>query len=361
MLNQVILWSLRNRLVVLALGVLLIVFGVRTASQAPLDVFPDFAPPQVIIQTEAPGLSPEEVEQLVSLPLESALNGTSDLETIRSSSAVGLSVVTCVFEAGTDIFRARQLVSEKLQLARARLPEVANEPQMMAISPPVGTLLRISLTSEKTSPMDLRTLADWTLRPRLLAVPGVSQVTIFGGEAKQYQVIVDPAKLKDYRLTLAEVMRAAQRANQNAGAGFQDTAGQTMVIQGEGRVRSLEDLENAVVALKGNLPVHIKQVASVRFGPGYKFGDASTFGKPSVIVIVLKQPWANTLATTQEVEAALDSLRSALPPDVVMDPEIFRQATFIERAISNINGAMLQGGLLVVLVLVFFLFSWRTG
>ena len=361
MLNQVILWSLRNRLVVLALGVLLIVFGVHTASQAPLDVFPDFAPPQVIIQTEAPGLSPEEVEQLVSLPLESALNGTSDLKTIRSSSAVGLSVVTCVFEAGTDIFRARQLVSEKLQLARARLPEVANEPQMMAISPPVGTLLRISLTSEKTSPMDLRTLADWTLRARLLAVPGVSQVTIFGGEAKQYQVIVDPAKLKDYRLTLAEVMRAAQRANQNAGAGFQDTAGQTMVIQGEGRVRSLEDLENAVVALKGNLPVHIKQVASVRFGPGYKFGDASTFGKPSVIVIVLKQPWANTLATTKEVEAALDSLRSALPPDVVMDPEIFRQATFIERAISNINGAMLQGGLLVVLVLVFFLFSWRTG
>ncbi|PYV42676.1 MAG: CusA/CzcA family heavy metal efflux RND transporter, partial [Acidobacteria bacterium] len=361
MLNQVILWSLRNRLVVLALGVLLIVFGVRTASQAPLDVFPDFAPPQVIIQTEAPGLSPEEVEQLVSLPLESALNGTSDLETIRSSSAVGLSVVTCVFEAGTDIFRARQLVSEKLQLARSRLPEVVNEPQMMPISPPVGTLLRISLTSEKTSPMDLRTLADWTLRPRLLAVPGVSQVTIFGGETKQYQVIVDPAKLKDYNLTLAEVMRAAQRSNQNAGAGFLDTAGQTMVIQGEGRVRLLEDLENAVVAVKSNLPVHIKQVASVRFSPGYKFGDASTFGRPSVIVIVLKQPWANTLTTTREVEAALDGLRDALPSDVSMDSGIFRQATFIERAISNINWAMFQGGLLVVLVLVSFLFSWRTG
>jgi CzcA family heavy metal efflux pump len=361
MINQVILWSLHNRLVVLALAALLIVFGVRTARQAPLDVFPDFAPPQVIIQTEAPGLSPEEVEQLISLPLESALNGTSDLETIRSSSAVGLSVITCIFEAETDIFRARQLVSEKLQVARSRLPEIANEPQMMPISPPVGTLLRISLTSEKTSPMDLRTLADWTLRPRVLAVPGVSQVTIFGGEAKQYQVIADPARLKDYKVTLAEVMRAAQRANQNAGAGFLDTAGQTMVIQGEGRVHSLEDLENAVVGVKGNLPVHIKQVASVRFGPGYKFGDASTFGRPSVIIIVLKQPWANTLATTRDVEAALDGLRHALPPDVVMDPEIFRQATFIERAISNINWAMFQGGLLVVLVLMLFLFSWRTG
>src|SRR5439155_25519652 len=173
--------------------------------------------------------------------------------------------------------------------------------------------------------------------------------------------IVDPAKLKDYNLTLAEVMRAAQRSNQNAGAGFLDTAGQTMVIQGEGRVRLLEDLENAVVAVKSNLPVHIKQVASVRFSPGYKFGDASTFGRPSVIVIVLKQTWANTLTTTREVEAALDALRDALPSDVSMDSGIFRQATFIERAISNINWAMFQGGLLVVLVLVSFLFSWRTG
>lgn len=363
MLNRVILWSLHNRLVVLALGILLMILGVRAARLAPLDVFPDFAPPQVIIQTEAPGLSAEEVEPLVSQPIEMALNGMSDLETIRSSSAAGLSVVTCIFEAGTDIFRARQLVTEKLQLARSRLPVSSNEPQMMPTSPPVGTLLRISLTAEKTSMMDLRTLADWILRPRLLAVPGVSQVTIFGGEQKQYQVIVDPTKLKDYGVTLGEVMSAAQRANQNAGAGFLDTAGQTMVIQGEGRVRSLSDLENAVVSVKGNLPVHIKQIAAVRFGPGYKVGDASTFGKPSVILIVLKQPSANTLTTTRDVEAALEGLRQSLPPDVLLDGEIFRQASFIQQAISNINWAMLQGGVLVVLVLVlvFFLFSWRTG
>ncbi|MGE0129262.1 MAG: efflux RND transporter permease subunit [Blastocatellales bacterium] len=361
MLNRIILWSLRNRLVVIVLAALLIVFGMRTAMNAPLDVFPDFAPPQVVIQAEAPGFSAEETEQLIALPLETALNGTSNLEVIRSSSAAGLAVVTCTFEEGTDIFRARQLVGEKLQIARARLPEGANEPQMTPISPPVGTLLRVSLTAKETSLMDLRTLADWTIRPRLLAVPGVSQIIVFGGEVRQYQVIVDPAKLKDFGVTLGEVMNAARSANQNAAAGFLDTAGQTMVIQGEGRVRALSDLENAVVAVKNNLPVKIGQVARVQFGAEYKVGDSSTAGQPSVIVIVLKQPWANTLQTTRAVEAALGELRAALPRDVVLDPGIFRQADFIERSISNINWAILQGGLLVVLVLALFLFNWRAG
>ena len=361
MLNRVILWSLRNRTVVLAMAALLVVFGVRTAKNAPLDVFPDFAQPQVVIQTEAPGFSAEEVEQLVALPLEAALNGASNMETIRSSSTAGLAVIICVFEEGIDIFRARQLVSEKLQVARARLPEGANEPQMTPISPPVGTLLRISLTAKQTSLMDLRTLADWTIRPRLLAVPGVAQVTIFGGEVKQYQVIVDPAKLKDYGVTLGEVMNAARRANRSAGAGFLDSDGQNLVIQGEGRVRALSDLENAVVAIKNLLPVKISQVARVQFGPEYKVGDASTSGQPSVIMIVLKQPWANTLTSTRDVEAALDGLRQALPPDVTMDAGTFRQADFIERSVSNINWAILQGGLLVVAVLAVFLFNWRAG
>ena len=187
MLNRVILWSLENRLAILTLAALLFVFGVRTAMQAPLDVFPDFAPPQVVIQTEAPGMSAEEVEQLLTVPLETELNGTANLETIRSSSIAGLSVVTCVFQPGTDTLQARQLVSEKLQLAGARLPSAAGTPQMMPISSPVGIILKISLTSETVSPTDLRTIADWTIRPRLLAVPGIANVTIFGGEVKQYQ------------------------------------------------------------------------------------------------------------------------------------------------------------------------------
>src|SRR5262249_41563490 len=222
MLNRLILWSLQNRLVILALAFLLFVFGVRAAVQVPLDVFPEFAPPQVVIQTEAPGMSAEEVEQLVTVPLETQLNGMAQLDAIRSSSIVGLSVITCVFQADTEIFRARQLITEKLQLASTQLPAAAKQPQMMPISSPAGILLKISLTSDKTSLMDLRTLSDWTIRPRLLAVPGIAQVTIFGGEVKQYQVIPDPIKLRDYGLALAEVISAARRANENAGAGFFD-------------------------------------------------------------------------------------------------------------------------------------------
>ena len=369
MLNRIILWSLHNRVVVLALAALLLAFGVQQAIQAPLDVFPEFAPPQVVIQTEAPGFSASEVEQLVSLPLETALNGTSQLDTLRSSSISGLSVVTCVFAANTDIFRARQLVTEKLQLARARLPQGANEPQMAPISSPIGILFKISLTSQTTSlptsqtisAMDLRTLADWTIRQRLLAVPGVSQVAIMGGEVKQYQVIVDPAKLKNYDVTLAQVMTAAGQANQNSSAGFMDTPAQNLAIQGEGRVRSLGDLADAVIAIKNGVPVRIAQVASVRFGPEYKVGDSSTFGQPNVYLMVLKQPWANTLETTKAIETALNELRQAIPAGVTVDETVFRQAGFIERSIASINVAMLQGGALVVLILIVFLYSWRTG
>jgi CzcA family heavy metal efflux pump len=361
MLNRIILWSLQNRLVVLILALLLFVFGVRAALQVPLDVFPEFAPPQVVIQTEAVGLSAEEVEQLVTLPLETQLNGTAELDTIRSSSIVGLSVITCVFQPNTDIFRARQLITEKLQLASPHLPSTAGQPQMMPISSPAGILLKISLTSDKTSLMDIRTIADWTIRPRLLAVPGVAQVTTFGGEVKQYQVIPDPVKLKDYGVTVGQVVTAARNANENAGAGFFDTRAQSMVIQGEGRIHSLNDLENAVLEVKNNIPVRLRDVARVELGAEYKVGDSSTFGKPSVFLVVSKQPWANTLTTTRLAETALDEVKRALPADVVLDSTIFRQASFIERAISNINSAMIQGGILVIVVLILFLFSWRAG
>src|SRR5437867_7527895 len=266
MLNRVILWSLQNRVVIVALAVLLFVFGVRAALRVPLDVFPEFAPPQVVLQTEAPGLSAEEVERLVTLPLETQLNGTAEMDTIRSSSIVGLSVITCVFQAGADIFRARQLIAEKLQLAMAHLPATAGQSQMMPISSPAGILLKISLTSDKTSLMDLRTPADWTVRPRLLAVPGIAQVTTIGGEVNQYQVITDRVKLKDYGVTLAQVTTATRHANENAGAGFFETSQQSMVIQGEGRVHSLTDLENATVEVKNNVPVRIRDVAQVRLG-----------------------------------------------------------------------------------------------
>lgn len=361
MLNRFISWSLHNRVIVLCAAAILLVLGTRTAIQTPLDIFPEFAPPQVVVQTEGPGLSAEEVEQLITLPIETAVNGTSNLTTIRSSSSAGLSVITCVFEPDTDIFRARQLIGEKLQLARPRLPQAAGEPQMTPMSSPIGIIFRISLTASKTSLMDLRTIADWTIRPRLLAVTGVSQVTVMGGDVKQYQVTVDPKKLKDYDVTLNQVLAAARASNENAGAGFLSSPGQSLVIQGEGRVHSLSDLANAVVAVKNNVPVKVAQVAQVNFGPEFKLGDTSVSGKPCVYLTVYKQPWTNTLTVTKDVETALDGLRQALPSDAVLDSGIFRQATFIERAVTSIDWAMLQGGFLVVLVLFFFLFSWRTG
>lgn len=361
MLDGVILWSLRNRWIVLALSVLLIVFGIRAALQSPLDVFPDFAPPQVVVQTEAAGFSPEEVESLVTLPLESVLNGTSNLETIRSSSSVGLSVITCIFEKDTDIFRARQLVNERLQVARRRLPQGVGDPQMTPISTPVGILIRIVLTADKTSLMDLRTLADWTVRPRLLATPGIAQVTVLGGGVKEYQVLVDPAKLRDFHLTLDEVMLAAREANENAGAGFMITSGQTIAIQGQGRVRRAEDLADAVVAVRKGIPITLRQVTSVQIAPALKIGDATMGDTPCVYLTVLKQPWANTLSTTRSLEVALKDLKPALPPDVRVNSDVFRQADFIETAIHNINTAMLEGGALVLVVLMLFLFSWRTG
>ena len=361
MLDHVILWSLRNRIVVLLLACLLIIFGIRAAINAPLDVFPDFAPPQVVIQTEAPGFSSVEVEQQVTLPLENSLNGTSRLANIRSSSSTGLSVITCTFEDDIEIFRARQLVTEKLNLVSAHLPPGVEEPQISPISPPVGIILKISLTSSSVSPMEMRSIADWTIRPRLLGVRGVSQVTIFGGEVKQYQVLVRPDRLSEYGLSLSDVRAAAAGANENSAAGFLQTGSQTLPIQGEGRVRTLDDLAGAVIAVRNSQPIRLRDLADVRLGPEFKVGDASTEGRPSVNLIILKQPWASTLTVTEEVESALDELQAALPSGVQLNRDIFRQADFIERSIRNIQDAMLQGGALVVLVLAIFLFSWRTG
>ncbi|MGH9432446.1 MAG: efflux RND transporter permease subunit [Terriglobia bacterium] len=360
MLDRIIGWSLRNRAVVLTLAVLLVVFGIYSAETSPLDVFPKFAPPRVVIRTEAPGFSPEEVESLVTVPIEYALNGMSDLQTLRSSSWVGLSGVTAIFQPGTDIFRARQLVGERLQLVQKQLPQGVSEPEMKPIVAAVGIIDHLALTAPHTSMMELRTFADWTIRPRLLGTPGVAQVVITGGEQKQYQVIVDPIKLKDYGVTLSQVMQAAKLSNQNAGAGFMVRGGQSFVIQGLGRVHNVNDVANAVVALKNGVPVTIRQVAQVEVAPAFKIGDASMGETPCVYITVLKQPGANTLSTSKALDQAMKDLRSALPADVKVT-YVFRQADFIELAIHNINTAILEGGIIVVLVLLLFLFSWRTG
>jgi CzcA family heavy metal efflux pump len=360
MLNKIIAWSLRNRWLIVAFSVLLLVMGGRKISQLPIDVFPDITAPQVTILTEAPGMSPQEVEALVSFPIESSINGAANVTAVRSSSAVGLSIVTVTFGYGTNIYIARQLVAEKLQLALGQLPPGVQPPVMGPISSRLGEIMTVAMTSTTTSAMDLRTLADWTVRTRLLSVPGVSQVIVIGGDRKQYQVLVEPAKLHAYDVTMNQVLDAVKGSNINAPGGFLQTPGQEAVIRSIGRVTSLEDIRNTVVASRGGVPVLVGQVARVELGPELKRGDGGLNGKGAVLLTVSRQPSANTLELTQRVDATLDQLQKTLPSDVRMERNVYRQAGFIERAIENVKSAILEGGILVTIVLFLFLLNFRT-
>lgn len=360
MLNKIIHWSLQNRWLVLLLGIALMIYGIFSATKVPVDVFPDFAPVQVVVQTEAPGYAPEEVESLITIPLESALNGTADVKVLRSISTVGLSVITIIFEDGTNIFTARQLVSEKLQSLPRRLPEGVEQPRLAPISTAVGDIIKLGITSTgSTTPLELRTLADWTVRMRLMAIPGVSNVVIYGSGAKQYQVLLDPNKLRDYNLSLQEVISAAQKSNANAAGGFLRTPDEEYLIRGIGRVESVEQIGQAVIANRNGTPITLRNVADITIGPSYQIGDAIINGKQGVILNITKQPWANTLKTTYAIESALKELQIGFPKDVKMIP-VFRQADFIEVAVKNIMEALALGGILVVIILFVFLQNWRT-
>jgi Cu/Ag efflux pump CusA len=314
MLNQIIQWSLNNRLLVIIAAIALLVYGGIVALRSPVDVFPDLTAPTVTILTESHGLAPEEVEALVTLPIESAMNGTAGVFRVRSNSAIGVSIVFVEFNFGTDIYRARQLVTEKLQ--QVRLPAEVTPPVLGPISSTMGEIMLISMTSKTTSPMELRSLADWVVRPRLLGMPGVSQVMIIGGEKKQYQVLVDPAKLADYKLTLKDVTQAVGAANANAAGGFLEKPNEEFLIRGRARVYSPEDLANSVVTVRDGAPILIKNVAEVKVGATLKRGDGSFNGQPAIVATIQKQPNANTLAVTEQIEATLASLKASLPPDV---------------------------------------------
>lgn len=358
MLNAIIEWSLRNRLVVVIGAFALLGYGGYVTLRTPVDVFPDLTAPTVTILTESHGLAPEEVEALVSLPVEAAMNGTPGVFRVRSNSAIGISLVFVEFQFGTDIFRARQLVTEKLQ--QVRLPAGVSPPTLGPVSSTMGEIMLISMTGTTTSPMDLRTLADWTVRPRLLGVPGVSQVMIIGGETKQFQVLVDPARLADSRITLKEVTEAVAAATANAPGGFLERPNEEFLIRGRARIDTVEDLANAVVTVRDRVPVLVGNVAVVKLGPALKRGDGSFNGKPAVVATIQKQPNANTLDVTRGIEATLADLKATLPPDVAIDTKAFQQADFIKRAIGNVGRALVEGGLLVTLVLFLFLWNFRT-
>lgn len=358
-LNQVVKWSIARRWLVVIASVLILLWGLRVVSQMPLDVFPAFAPPQVEIQTEAPGLAPEEVESLVTRPIESAINGTPGVETVRSASAVGISVVKVIFGWETDVYRARQLVTERLQQAQGSLPQGVGIPQISPISSPLGAVVKYAFTAETTSLMDVRRLVDWQVKNRLLAVPGVSQVVIFGGEVRQYQVLVDPNKLKAYNVSLAEVTEATEKSNVNAPGGFLSSPDQELLIREVGRVQSLEQLRASVIRAEKGQPILLGQVADIGIGAERKRGDAIVNGKKAVVLIVNKQPTTDTPTVTRAIEAAMLELKASLPKDVKV-ATTFRQETFIEASLTNVEEALRDGIIIVSVVLILFLMNWRT-
>jgi CzcA family heavy metal efflux pump len=358
MLNAVIAWSLRSRLFVLVAAGVGLAAGAVVTARTPVDVFPDLTAPTVTVLTEAHGLAPEEVEALVTVPIETAMNGTTGVFRVRSNSAIGISIVFVEFELGTDIFRARQLVTEKLQ--RVQRPAGVAPPVLGPVSSTMGEIMLISLTSTKTPAMELRSLAEWVVRPRLLGLSGVSQVSIIGGDLKQFQVVVDPSRLAHHGLTLLQVSKAVEAANATAGGGFLERPHEEYLIRGRARVHTPADLADSVITVRGTTPVLIKDVADVVIAPAHKRGDGSFNARPAVVATVQKQPHANTLDVTQRIEATLAGMKEGLPADVTIDTRAFRQADFIERAIGNVKAALVEGAVMVTLVLFLFLWNFRT-
>ena len=362
MIRTLVEFSIRFRGVVIALACIILVYGLNTAAHARLDVFPEFAPPQVVIQTEAVGLASEQVEQLVTRPIEITVNGVANLETIRSQSTQGLSVITAVFQDGTDIYRARQMVSERLVSVASQLPQGVRAPTMSPLTSATSMMLDIGLTSDKRSLMELRTFADWTLRQRLLAVPGVAKVAVFGGEVRQLQIQLRPERLLAYGVSIDDVLAASKKATGVRAAGFVDTPNQRVVLRSEGQQITPELLGRVVLLHRNGLSVRLRDVAQVVEAPEPKVGAAAIQGTPGVILVVSSQYGANTLEVTEAAERALAELAPAVKAEnITLHPRLFRPANFIEVAVRNIGVSLLIGGVLVSIVLFLFLLDARTS
>ena len=360
-MKRLIQWSIDHHWMVLALAVLLAGAGLWTAREMPVDVFPDLTAPTVTILTEGHGMAPEEMETLVTFPIEAAINGASDVRRVRSATAVGIAVVWVEFDWGTDIFRARQVVAEKLALVGGSLPPQVERPILAPISSIMGEILFFAITSDQDDPLTLRTVVDTVVRRRLLAVAGVSQVTPIGGDKRQFQVIAHPDQLRANNISLTELLDGVRGASQNTSAGIYREGPQEYVLQTIGRVRTPEEIGNSVIALRGARPVLIRDVADVREGGALKRGEGSRNGTPAVIVGVQKQPGANTVELTARLDRELDALQRELPSGMVIDRLVFRQADFIEVAVENVIDALRDGGLLVVLIAVLFLTNLRAA
>ena len=361
MLNKIIKFSLNNRMVVLVSSILLLLAGLYTAKNMEVDVFPDLNAPTVVVMTEAAGMAPEEVERLVSFPVETALNGATDVRRVRSSSTTGFSVVWVEFDWGTDIYIARQIVSEKLAVVKDALPRNVGSPTLGPQSSILGEVMIIGLTSDTTSLQDLRTLADWTLRPRLLSTGGVAQVTVLGGDIKEYQILLNPEKMKHYNVGMDEVIEVVQDMNLNASGGILYEYGNEFIIRGALSTNKLSELGKAVVKTVNDVPILIENVADVQIGnKAPKLGMASNRAKAAVLLTVTKQPSTSTLDLTDKLDESLAEIQKTLPADVKIATDIFQQARFIDNSINNIQKALLEGGIFVVIILLIFLMNIRT-
>lgn len=359
MIEKLIGWSLRNRVFVLFGGLLLLLWGAIEAQRMPVDVFPDLTAPSVTVVAEAHGMAPEEVETLIAFPLETALNGASGVRRVRSNSSIGIGVVTVEFDWGTDVYQARQIVAERIATVRGQLPPDLPEPTLAPITSIMGEIMFIALHSERHTPMELKTTADWVLRRRLLAVPGVAEVIPNGGDTRQFQVVADPVRMAAFDVTLDQVMDAVAESNENTSAGFYVENAQEFLIHGRGRVREPADIGEVFVTRRGDRPVLVRDVAEVRVGAAPTRGTAAFNGEHAVVLGIQKQPGANTLALTGELDRVLADIQSTLPAGMTISANLFRQADFIEVGIGNLGRAIVEGMLLVVAIVFAFLLSGR--
>ena len=361
MLNKIIQYSLHNRLVVMIASIALLLWGSYTAHKMEVDVFPDLNAPTVVVMTEAQGMAPEEVERMVTFPIETAVNGATDVKSVRSSSTTGFSVVWVQFDWGTNIYTARQIVSEKLSTLGDVLPSNVGQPTLGPQSSILGEMMIFGLTADSTSLQDLRTIADWTIRPRLLSTGGVAQVAVIGGDIKEYQILLDPARMKHYGISMDEVLTVVDNMNQNSTGGILYEYGNEYIVQGLLATNDVEEIGKGVVKTVNNVPVLLSDIATVQIGPKEpKLGLASERAKPAVLVTITKQPNTNTLELTDKLDQAIVDLQKTLPSDVKISSDIFLQSRFIESSISNIQKALFEGAIFVVVVLFFFLMNVRT-
>ena len=361
MLNKIIHFSLHNRILVLVASVLLLVGGFYTAYHTEVDVFPDLTAPTVVVMTEANGMAAEEVEQLVTFPIETTVNGATHVRRVRSSSTNGFSVVWVEFDWDTDIYLARQIVSEKLTLVNEELPENVGKPTMGPQSSILGEVLIVGLTADSTSMIDLRTIADWTIRPRLLSTGGVAQVSVLGGDIKEYQVLIDPARMRHYGVSLDEVMAVTRNMNQNVNGGIIYEHSNEYIVRGMLSTTNIEQIGRSVIKTVDGMPITLEDVADVKIGSQEpKLGLASERGKPAVLVTVSKQPQTGTIELTEKLIAALDDVQKNLPADVKISTDIFRQSRFIDNSIDNVKSSLYEGAIFVIIVLFLFLANVRT-